>query len=180
MAIADDHTLLRHSNSLEASASGRASQTSRFEDAPPHAYAHKLVTRAEGGASTEAYPPPTGTHVDASVPTYGFAYPSLLPPPPPPPPPIAPPLSLLVQWRWLPRPSLLQPPLPSLMATTRLTQARARTGINKLVIKLVLGTLRAASLLYTPQTKPFRSANRDPSWRECCVWTLGLSSWTSG
>ena len=160
MAIADDHTLLRHSNSLEASARCRASQTSRFEDAPPHAYAHKLVTRAEGGASTEAYPPPTRTHVDASVSTYGFAYPSLLPPPPPPPPPTAQPVSPLVPWRWLPRLSLSQPPLPSPTATTRLTQAPARTEVAELVLKLVLGTVSAASLLCKPQTKPPRSAKR--------------------
>ena len=112
-----------------------ASQSSRFEHAPPHAYAHKFVTSAQDGASTEAYPPPTGTHVDASVSTYGFAYPSLLPPPLPPPPPTAQPVSPLVPWRWLPRLSLSQPPLPSPTATTRLTQVpAARTGITELVL----------------------------------------------
>ena len=130
---------------------------------PPHAYAHKLVTSAQGGASTEAYPPPAGTHVDASVSTYGFACPSLLPPSP------------LVPWRWLPRSSLSQPPLPSPTATTRLTPAPARTGINELVLKLVLGSLSAASLLYKPETKPARSAKRPAMPSVVCTWPLGLA-----
>ena len=154
MAIADDHTLLRHSNSLEASARGRASQTSRFEDAPAHAYAHKLITSAQGGASTEACSPPTGPHVDASVSTYGSAHPSL----PRQPPQLAQLPSPLAPWLLLPQPSLSQPPLPS--PTTCLASTPARKGITELVLKLVLGSLSAASLLCKPQAKPPRSAKR--------------------
>ena len=139
MAIADDHTLLRHSNSLEASASGRASQTSRFEDAPPHVYAHKFVTSSQGGASTEAYPPPTGTHVDASVSTYDFAYPTPLAQPPH----LAQLPSTLAPWLWLPQPSISQR-VASPTATNHLTPASAQTGMD--FIELVLSTLGAASM----------------------------------
>ena len=62
--------------------------------------------------------------------------------------------------------------------TTRLMHAPARTGLAELVLKLVLCTLSAASLLCKPQTKPPRSAKR----RACgmpvvkVLWPLGLYS----
>ena len=41
--------------------------------------------------------------------------------------------------------------------TTRIMHAPARTGVAELMLKLVLGTLSAASMLCKPQAKPPRS-----------------------
>eukprot|EP00964_Phaeocystis_antarctica_P033769 scaffold19153_cov57-Phaeocystis_antarctica.AAC.1 len=129
---------------------GRHTVGQLFEDFGG-AEAQKVVTLAQGGASTEAC---SGPHVDALVSAYGLDYQT---PPPPPPPQSAQPL-LPLAWLGLPLPSLSQPPLPSPAARSRLPSALAWTGITELVLQLVFCTLSATLLLHKPQAKPPRSA----------------------